>query len=83
MRYPTLFTCGELPPGLRVGNELGGQRCKDAVVKVPEEVAPAGVAAGAREVDESVVLLEGLVANASVPVVAERHHINAGFRAMR
>ena len=53
------------------------------MVKVPEEVAPAGVAAGARDVDESVVLLRGLVANASVPIVAKRHHISAGFRAMR
>ena len=49
----------------------------------PDEVAPAGVAAGARNVDEWVVLVGGLVANASVPVVAKRHHMSAVFHVMR
>ena len=48
-----------------------------------EEVAPAAVAAGARDVDEWVVLVGGLVANASVPVVAKRHHMSAVFLALR
>ena len=49
----------------------------------PVEVAPAAVAAGARDVDEWVVLVGGLVANASVPVVAKRHHMSAVFHVMR
>ena len=49
----------------------------------PDEVAPAALVAGARDVDEWVVLVGGLVANASVPVVAKRHHMSAVFRAMR
>ena len=49
----------------------------------PNEVAPAAVAAGARDVAEWVVLVGGLMANASVPVVAKRHHINAVFHVMR
>ena len=49
----------------------------------PDEVAPPGVAAGAREVDQWVVLAGGLVANASVPVVAKRHHMSAVFHVMR
>jgi len=49
----------------------------------PDEVAPAAVAAGVRDVDEWVVLVGGLVANASVPVVAKRHHMSAVFRALR
>ena len=53
------------------------------MVKVPEEVAPAGVAAGAREVDERVVLVEGVVANAPVPVVARGPLTSAVFHAMR
>ena len=49
----------------------------------PKEVAPAVVAAGARVVDEWVVLVGGLVANASAPVVAKRHHISAVLHVMR
>ncbi len=49
----------------------------------PDEVAPTGVAAGAREVDQWVVLAGDLVANASVPVVAKRHHMSAVFHVMR
>ena len=48
----------------------------------PKEVAPAVVAAGARVVDEWVVPVGGLVANASVPVVAKRHHISAVLHVM-
>ena len=49
----------------------------------PKEVAPAAVAAGARVVDEWVVPVGGLVANASVPAVAKRHHISAVLHVMR
>jgi hypothetical protein len=49
----------------------------------PNELAPAAVAAGARVVDEWVVPVGGLVANASVPVVAKRHHISAVLHVMR
>ena len=49
----------------------------------PNEVTPAAVAAGARDADEWVVLDGGLVANASVPVVAKRNHISAVFHVMR
>ena len=41
------------------------------------------VAVGARDVEEWVVLVGGLAANASVPVVARRHHMSAVFRALR
>ena len=44
---------------------------------------PDEVKAGARDVDEWVVLVGGLVANASVPVVARKHHTSAVFRALR
>lgn len=47
-------------------------------------MAPAAVAAaGAKDVDEWVALVGGLVANASVPVVAKRHHMSVVFRVMR
>jgi hypothetical protein len=49
----------------------------------PDEVAPAAVAAGARDVDEWVVLVGGLVANASVPVAARGHRMSAAFHAIR
>jgi len=49
----------------------------------PNEVAPAPVAAGARVVADWVVPVGGLVANASVPVVAKRHHISAVLHVMR
>ena len=49
----------------------------------PNEVAPAAVVAGERVVDEWVVLVGGLVANASAPVVAKRHHISAVLHVMR
>ena len=52
----------------------------------PDEVAPAGAAAGAREVDEDkwVVLGGGdPAANVSVPVAAKRHRMSAVFHAMR
>ncbi len=44
---------------------------------------PDEVAAGAREVDQWVVLAGGMVASASVPVVAKRHHMSAVFHVMR
>jgi hypothetical protein len=46
-------------------------------------VAPAAVSAGARDADEWVALVWGLVANASVTVVAKRHHMSVVFRVMR
>jgi hypothetical protein len=49
----------------------------------PKEVAPVAVAAGARDVAEWVVLVGDLAANASVPVVAKRHHMNAVFHVTR
>ena len=49
----------------------------------PDEVAPAAVAAGARDVDEWVVLVGGLVASVSAQAVARGHHTSAGFRALR
>ena len=39
--------------------------------------------AEARDVAAWVVLVGGLVANASVPVVAKKHHMSVVFRVMR
>jgi hypothetical protein len=46
-------------------------------------VAPVAEAAGARDVAEWVVLVGGLAATASVPVVAKRHHMSAVFHVPR
>jgi hypothetical protein len=51
MRYSTLFIWGELPPGLKIGDKIGGKRCKDEVERDPEKVTPDGVQAKAAEVD--------------------------------
>ena len=51
--------------------------------KGPKELAPAAVAAGARDVVEQVALVGDLVANASVPAVAGRYHTSAVFHVMR
>jgi len=48
----------------------------------PNETAPAAVAAGARDVDEWVVRVGVLVANASVPVVARGLLMSEVSRAM-
>ena len=46
-------------------------------------MAEVAEAAGARDVAEWVVLVGGLAANASVPVVAKRHHMSAALHVPR